>query len=262
MEHDLIRLTCLIAALSAAVPSLEFVVSWSQTKQWFPPLVGTSQKTFRWAGLRQPGNDDNFLLLALMGTRVVGAVILAGAALLDGSLFIPLVTAAILSFLSIRMRKLALDGADQMTTITLTALSLGCVSASRNSEEIVLCYIAAQSLLSYLTAGIAKLVSREWMRNGAVGSILNNYTYGHVMFANVLVKHRRLNVILSAAIGTTEVLLPVLAMLPGIIPLMIALGLGVMFHLGCAVAMGLNNFVWAFVATYPAIYYLHTRVYG
>jgi hypothetical protein len=31
------------------------------------------------------------------------------------------------------------------------------------------------------------------------------------------------------------------------------LGWGVAFHLGCAVVMGLNNFLWAFIATYPAL---------
>jgi hypothetical protein len=37
-------------------------------------------------------------------------------------------------------------------------------------------------------------------------------------------------------------------------PLMVVLlSLGMLFHLLCAVIMGLNSFLWAFVATYPAL---------
>jgi hypothetical protein len=35
----------------------------------------------------------------------------------------------------------------------------------------------------------------------------------------------------------------------------VLLGLGACFHIGVAVGMGLNTFLWAFVATYPAVEY-------
>jgi hypothetical protein len=31
-------------------------------------------------------------------------------------------------------------------------------------------------------------------------------------------------------------------------------GAGIAFHVGIAAVMGLNNFVWPFIATYPAVY--------
>ena len=39
---------------------------------------------------------------------------------------------------------------------------------------------------------------------------------------------------------------------------MVAVGLA--FHAGCAVLMGLNCFFWSFVATYPAIILTSTRL--
>jgi hypothetical protein len=44
--------------------------------------------------------------------------------------------------------------------------------------------------------------------------------------------------------------------------LLALLGMGVGFHLGCGLVMGLNRFLWAFTATYPAVFYLHGLVAG
>ena len=45
----------------------------------------------------------------------------------------------------------------------------------------------------------------------------------------------------------------ILAGVPGAIVMMVV-GMG--FHIGVAVVMGLNNFVWAFGACYPAVFLL------
>ncbi len=197
-----------------------------------------------------------------MAVRFLISMLLIVFAAIELPLFFPLAAAAAISFLSIRMRKLALDGADQMTTITFGALALASLVGSVAAQRLALYYLAGQSMLSYLSAGVAKLVSREWMLRGVLASILNNYTYGHGWFANILLRHKSLNRAMSAAVGIAEVVLPILAMLPGDLSIIAALTLGLMFHLGCAVCMGLNNFVCAFAATYPAIYYLHWRIYG
>jgi hypothetical protein len=35
---------------------------------------------------------------------------------------------------------------------------------------------------------------------------------------------------------------------------------GTAFHVGIAIVMGLNNFVWAFTAAYPALFMLSTHL--
>jgi hypothetical protein len=39
--------------------------------------------------------------------------------------------------------------------------------------------------------------------------------------------------------------------------LLVLLAVGAAFHVAVAIMMGLNGFVWSFVATYPAILYLN-----
>jgi hypothetical protein len=51
-----------------------------------------------------------------------------------------------------------------------------------------------------------------------------------------------------------------LAILAGPKGALVFLGIGVMFHLANAAVMGLNNFVWAFTATYPAVHYCAERI--
>jgi hypothetical protein len=40
----------------------------------------------------------------------------------------------------------------------------------------------------------------------------------------------------------------------------VPLALGVMFHAGIAAVMGLNNFVWAFTSTYPAVLFVSLEI--
>jgi hypothetical protein len=51
-----------------------------------------------------------------------------------------------------------------------------------------------------------------------------------------------------------------LAILAGPKGALVFLGIGVVFHLANAAVMGLNNFVWAFTATYPAVHYCAERM--
>ena len=56
-------------------------------------------------------------------------------------------------------------------------------------------------------------------------------------------------------IVVTEALFPLVLLVPHSIGLYFLVG-GALFHASCAFVMGLNSFFWAFVATYPAIYFL------
>ena len=261
METELIRAICVLAAIGAAIPSLEFLVSWFAVRAWFPRLPANHEISIG-APAENSMLAENMWLYGVMICRLTVSIALVACVLLRFTLVAPLFAASCLSILSIKMRRVALDGADQMTTITFCALTLGSLSASHSAQTITLMYLAGQALLSYLAAGTAKLVSKKWLFEGALGSILNNYTYGHPLLSTLLLARPKLDKALSVSVAVTEVLLPVLVVLPGSFGIMIALVLGLSFHVGCAIAMGLNNFVFAFAATYPAIYYLHWILYN
>lgn len=154
-----------------------------------------------------------------------------------------------------------LDGADQMNgIITITLFLVYAID-----EEVIykagLIFIAAQSILSYLVAGIAKLRSVKWWNGQAVFEIMNTRTYGYRSVANKLSQAPRfVNIILCRSVILFEIFFIALLFLPS--PgLYIFIGLGILFHLYNAVAMGLNNFFWAFLATYPALLYVHTLIH-
>lgn len=114
-------------------------------------------------------------------------------------------------------------------------------------------FVAAQLVLSYLTAGIAKLISPIWRSGQAVGLIMRTKTYGTPWLSRT-VKQLHLSGPLSWATILFEVVGP-LSVLAGPKPTLLFLAAGMLFHISIAIAMGLNTFVWAFTATFPAVYY-------
>jgi hypothetical protein len=147
------------------------------------------------------------------------------------------------------------DGADQMLLLVLVSCALARLIGSHAAIEYALWFIGLQCLLSYLTSGVAKLAGRSWRDGTGLLGVLNTKTYGGRRLAAVLAGRRGLAVALSWTVILTEALFVLVLVVPDQgIALMLAGG--VAFHVGTAVVMGLNAFVWAFGATYPAIAYL------
>jgi hypothetical protein len=114
-------------------------------------------------------------------------------------------------------------------------------------------FVAAQSLLSYFVSGAAKLFSRQWRAGTAVRGILGTETYGNALLSRFLKPERvYLNKLACWAIIGCELTFPTAIFVPkewsyGI------LALGGLFHLFNAIVLGLNRFLFAYLATYPSI---------
>jgi hypothetical protein len=148
-----------------------------------------------------------------------------------------------------------LDGADQMSLITFVALAVyQLFPADVHVAQASLWFIAFQGCLSYCVAGIAKVMSPVWRSGEAVRRILGTRTYGSRTSASFVRRHDRVCVALSWLLMLFECSFP-LALAFGETGVAIFAVLGVLFHVANAVIMGLNTFLWAFVATYPAILY-------
>lgn len=158
-------------------------------------------------------------------------------------------------------RLLGDDGSDQMSSIILITLALCAgIGSSNFTLHLGLWFIALQACLSYSAAGIAKLVSPQWRTGEAIYGIFNTGTYGMKSVALFLQKRKGLCVLLCWSVIIIETLFPLCLVLPepwnwGF------LVWGALFHLQCAVIMGLNSFLWAFIATYPAIIYVSARLH-
>ncbi|HEX2093861.1 MAG TPA: hypothetical protein VHG28_15770 [Longimicrobiaceae bacterium] len=146
------------------------------------------------------------------------------------------------------------DGADQLGLITFVAASFAHLFTSPVVIAAVLWFLALQGCLGYFTSGVAKLAGPRWRNGTGLVGVFETQTYGARTLSRMLREHPRLAVASSWAVIVGEALFPVTLVAPQPIALAL-LAFGASFHLGAAAVMGLNTFLWAFPATYPAIWY-------
>lgn len=198
-------------------------------------------------------------LLLLRLTAAVGAIT---SPLGTWRQWLALAMLAVLSCIFSWRQKYGEDGADQMTN--LVGITLFLVVGPFQPELLLffgICFIALQAMLSYLSAGVAKLISPVWQSGAAVGLIVDNATYGSQGAGNFLRKLPGVGKAVTWGTVLFEVTFPVMIFLPWPAPA-IALVSGACFHLSIALVMGLNNFVPAFLSTYPALFFVSQLTNG
>lgn len=191
-------------------------------------------------------------ILALVTLRLACVI-----AFLAGPPPVRAVTAAIIAVSSVLLAARApfgTDGADQLLYMTFTAFALAYGLGTDRARQLVLWFLAAEVALAYFTAGTAKIISRTWRSGDALPGIFATTVYGDEWVGRLLAGKRRLGLMLGWSVILLECTFPLA--LAGIMPLTyVLLSLGAGFHIGAAVFMRLNTFLWAFLATYPAVLY-------
>ena len=208
------------------------------------------------------------LLARSGGVSVVAAVQVIAAAVLVG--FGPLsalgrcalVALGITTTLIRRRRVIGGDGAEQMSDIVLISALLAVLPMPGDGRiTLAVVFIAAQTVLSYFTAGVAKLVSPMWRGGGALPAILGTYTHGLTPVSRILELRPAVGFVLGWSVILFEVSFPLVLIAPPSVAVA-ALSVGLTFHLGCAVLMGLNSFVWPFPATYACLLAIRGSLVG
>jgi hypothetical protein len=149
------------------------------------------------------------------------------------------------------------DGSDQMNTVIFISFFIAYLFHDAFLFKICLLFIALQSILAYVISGIAKFVSYKWKNGIAIRQIMNTKTYGHEKIATFLNKApRSVNIFLCWNIIIVETLFFTVVFLPHPYFYFFLIW-GFAFHVYNALFMGLNNFLFSFLATYPAIIYLN-----
>jgi hypothetical protein len=198
--------------------------------------------------------------VALVGIRLAAAcALLAGASNFEvaraGAIIIGVTT------LLLRFRTpLGIHPFGAMVMITFTAAALGLAVGTRLSLTFALGFIAAQACLAYFVAGASKLAEPSWRSGRKISLLSSTLMWGNATHAVVLNSHRRLALALSWVTMLGECSVPLALVVP--LPVTLAiLGFAGMFHVLTAFELGLNNFVWAFGSTFPAVifawYWLH-----
>jgi hypothetical protein len=153
------------------------------------------------------------------------------------------------------------NGSDDMLLLVMFAGFLARLINTRTSATAVLLFIAAQVSLAYLVSGLVKVSQLPWRNGTAMIRLMGTETFGHRRALAAL----RLSARLAAVFATLFVFGELLGSLAPWLPPPYALDLllcALAFHIATAAAMGLNTFVLAFVATYPAALYTSHLIYS
>jgi len=158
------------------------------------------------------------------------------------------------AWLTIRSRGPVCGGSDSMwfqVQLGLTIANLPSVGPL--GGKLGLAFIAAQSVLSYVLAGISKMRNPRWWNGGTVQSLFAS-DGPYVLLASLRTFAQRplLCQGLGLAVMVLQVGVAAVLFLPAELRWPVVAGVAV-FHLFNAVALGLNRFVWAWFATYPAL---------
>jgi hypothetical protein len=248
-----------LAALAMLISSLEYMarprtiadeglLSWEVSRLRYPWLIEGVTARVLDGVLAYPN------VLGLIATRAsFSALVLLAPSSLTSSpwLVIPLAVSTLLLLLR---SNYGLDGADQMAWIIIAGLALTSLSGSSETRAAYLWFIALQSCLSYLVAGVAEASAADWRSGAYLSGIFRTRIYGNLAFARLVTGRPRVAALLARGVIAWECsfVLVLIAPMPMV---MLMLAGGVVFHLTTAYLMGLNAFFWAFVATYPAIMY-------
>jgi len=252
-----LRRTELINAIGVAIGSLEFLARPKQLAETGLLSWPVGRTRFRWS----TKNHVDVLNRLFNPPGVYGLIalrLLASAALLNPRASRATRTSAV-TFLAgtnwaLHVRNgFGTDGTDHMNMLTHAALAASKLFPhDKLAREACAWFIAGQSVLSYASAGAAKLLSPFWRDGSAMAGIFRTHTYGTKWVGELMKKYPVLATAGGWGVILGELAFPLVLVAPKPVARAL-LGLGTSFHVGNAAFMGLNRFVWAFSATYPSV---------
>ena len=194
-------------------------------------------------------NDRPFHFILISSLALSVALLLSSISGITSPL-IPMVL-LITRVLILMRSSYGLDGAFQMNFLGLLALTIGTLSGIHTPvAELCVWFLAGELTLSYLIAGVAKMRSPLWRKSYALNGIFSTRIYGHEAIYHLVTKHSFIPLILCWGTLVFELGFP-MALLSQELCIMFCLA-GIGFHLFNAIFMGLNTFLFSFLATYPA----------
>lgn len=154
----------------------------------------------------------------------------------------------------VRFRGTFNGGSDYLTLLILLALSISWLFDATQHPllgKACIAYIAVQVTLSYFIAGVAKLKEAAWRDGTALRVFVSAQRHGAPNFIRRLLDGKRRGLVLSWAVLLFECGFPLAWLDTRVCLAFLALGLG--FHLANSLVFGLNRFLFAWSAAYPAL---------
>jgi len=156
---------------------------------------------------------------------------------------------------SVRWRGTFNGGSDYMTIVILSALTVAATFPS-NPSVFLGCnlYVVAQLVLSYLISGLVKLRSQDWQNGSALTAFTASAMFAPPTVLRPILENERQAKILGWSIIAFECLFPLCFI--NVEFCLVFIAIGTLFHLGNSYVMGLNRFFFAWIATYPMLYWV------
>ena len=186
------------------------------------------------------------VVLAIQLSSALGLAWLANPAL-------PWLVFATSLLISIRFRGTYNGGSDAMLLVVMLALGLARSVPDSPLAAAGLAYAAAQLVLSYFVAGISKLTDPAWRSGRAIPVLVGLAQYRAPAWATAVLSRPPIARLAAWSMLAFECGFPLALVRPSMcVGLLVC---GTAFHVVNAVVLGLNRFLWTWLAAYPALLY-------
>jgi hypothetical protein len=161
---------------------------------------------------------------------------------------------------SMRARGRENGASDAMVNLVLLGLASAGLARCLGGDvdDAAVAFVAAQALWSYGAAGLAKLRSPAWRAGGALADFVVEPRFGVPRSIRAVIVRPLVGRPLSWATVGWQLATPLAVASPTVCVVLGALGL--VFHVGNFVAFGLNRFLLAWLAAWPAVFWCSTRI--
>ena len=150
-------------------------------------------------------------------------------------------------------------GADKLVLLALTCMCLVHTATNSFWQEIAFGYFAIQVVLSYTVSGWVKLSSRDWRNGQALSDVFAYSAYPVSENLRALADRKEAMIVGSWLVILLEVLFPLAFFSHATLICVLVLAAG--FHVANAVLFGLNRFLWAWISTYPVLFWAQARLH-
>jgi len=174
---------------------------------------------------------------------------------------LPVLIVAIINMIMQVRNSQSNDGSDQMSAVCFIALALAVVINTGLSRSFALFFIAAQASLAYGTSGFLKMMKKGWYTGEYPIGVLKTASYGDRHVLAMSLKRRVIAKAFGSMVVFGDCLLSIAFAFPPNICIYILI-FGIFLHIGIGRIMGLNTFMWSYIATYPAILFASHAIYS
>ena len=147
------------------------------------------------------------------------------------------------------------DGSEQMLQVIFLLLLFNSLSSSYSFKLVIYYAFVIHIFISYFFSGYNKLKGKAWRKGEALQKILYTDSFGNKKINSILSKYPFLSKSLTYITVIYQIGFPFVMMIPLYELRIIYLCFGIFFHIGIGITMGLNTFIFSFLAIYPILAY-------